>query len=121
MSDEVGSQSYGAAESVAGKWHLLDIAADEAHPSHHRVDLVFHADADQLRGAIVSRGSGAEIPLASVQFDGSVLRLQMQGPRDKDQAEMPFLVMHRTNGKFEGSWTPSGKMDRGLKLVRHRG
>ena len=115
MSDDIC-----VAESVAGKWHLLDIAADEAHLSHHRVDLVFHADADQLRGAIVSRGSGAEIPLACVQFDGSVLRLQMQGPRGKDQAEMPFLVMHQANGKFEGSWTPSGKMDRGLKLVRPR-
>jgi hypothetical protein len=119
MSDERW-QSSDAAESVAGKWHLLDLAADETHVPHHRVDLVFHADADHLRGAILSRGSGAETPLASVQLDGDILRLQMQAPKDKDQSEMPFLVMHRTNGKFEGSWTPSGKMDRGLKLVRHR-
>ena len=120
MSDNRSNSSH-AAESVAGKWHLLDVAADETHVSHHRVDLVFHADADQLRGAILSRGSGAEIPLASVQFDGDILRLQMRAPKDRDQVEMPFLVMHRTNGKFEGSWTPSGKMDRGLKLVRPRG
>ena len=119
MSDD-RLQSSDAAESVAGRWHLLDLAADETHVPHHRVDLVFHADADQLRGAILSRGSGAEIPLASVRLDGDILRLQMQAPKDRDQAEMPFLVMHRTNGKFEGSWMPSGKMDRGLKLVRHR-
>jgi hypothetical protein len=119
MSDEITSRST-EAESVAGKWHLLDIAADEARLPHHRVDLVFHAEADRLRGAILSRGSGAEIPLASVHFDGAVLRLQMQAPKDKDQAEMPFLVMHRTDGRFEGSWTPSGKMDRALKLVRNR-
>ena len=119
MSDD-RLQSSDAAESVAGKWHLLDLAADETHVPHHRVDLVFHADADQLRGAILSRGSGAEIPLASVQFDGDILRLQMRASRDGDQTELPFLVMHRTNGKFEGSWTPSGKMDRGLKLVRPR-
>jgi hypothetical protein len=120
MSDEGRSRSRDASESVVGKWHLLDLAADETHVPHHRVDLVFRADADQLRGAILSRGSGAEIPLASVQFDGDILRLQMHAPKDGQQADMPFLVMHRTNGKFEGSWTPSGKMDRGLKLVRQR-
>src|SRR5712692_11906584 len=101
MSDEIGSRSNDAAASVAGKWHLLDLAADETHVPHHRVDLVFHADADRLRGAILPRGSGAEIPLASVQFDGSILRLQMRAPKDKDQSEMPFLVMHRTDGKFQ--------------------
>ena len=121
MSNEVGSRSNDAEELVTGTWHLLDLGADETHVPHHRVDLVFHADADRLRGAILSRGSGAEIPLASVQFDGSTLRIQMQAAKDKDQSEMPFLVMHQTNGKFEGSWAPSGKMDRGLKLVRHRG
>ena len=48
MSDD-RLQSSDAAESVAGKWHLLDLAADETHVPHHRVDLVFHADADRLR------------------------------------------------------------------------
>ena len=76
MSDD-RLQSSDAAESVAGKWHLLDLAADETHVPHHRVDLVFHADADQLRGAILSRGSGAEIPLASVQLDGDTLRFDV--------------------------------------------
>jgi hypothetical protein len=120
MSDEGRSRSRDAAESVAGKWHLLDLAADETHVPHHRVDLVIHADSDELRGAILSRGSGAEIPLACVQFDGDILRLQMKASNDGDQAGMPFLVMHRINGKFEGTWMPSGRMDRGLKLIRQR-
>jgi len=120
MSDDAGSRSNAALELVAGKWHLVDVAADEAHIPHHRVDLIFHADADQLRGAILSRVSGHEIPLATVQFDGDVLRLQMMAPKDQDQSDMPFLVMHRTNGHFEGAWIPAGPTARDLKLVRNR-
>ena len=118
MSDDADSAPNATLDSVAGKWHLVDLAADETHIPHHRVDLIFHADADRLRGAILSRVSGHEIPLASVQFDGDVLRLQMTAAKDMDQADMPFLVMHPTNGHFEGSWMPSGRMDRALKLIR---
>jgi hypothetical protein len=121
MSDDADSRSDATLESVAGKWHLVDLAADETHIPHHRVDLIFHADADRLRGAILTRASGHEIPLASVQFDGDVLRLQMTAAKDMDQADMPYLVMHRVNGHFEGSWTPSGRMDRALKLIRTPG
>jgi hypothetical protein len=120
MSDESGSRSNAAADSVAGKWCLVDLAADEAHIPHHRVDLIFHADATHLRGAILSRVSEHEIPLASVQFDGDVLRLQMMAPKDRDQSEMPFLILHRTNGHFEGGWSPAGPTARDLKLVRNR-
>src|SRR5438046_2389969 len=74
MSDDADSRSDAMLESVAGKWYLVDLAADEAHVSHHRVDLIFHADANRLRGAILTRASGQEIPLASVQFDGDILR-----------------------------------------------
>src|SRR3989442_9735697 len=88
MSDEADSRSDATLESVAGKWHLVDLAADETHIPHHRVDLIFHADADRLRGAILTRASGHEIPLASVQFDGDVLRLQMTAAKDMDQADM---------------------------------
>jgi hypothetical protein len=120
MSDDDGSPSNATRESVAGKWYLVDLAADETRIPHHRVDLIFHAEADQLRGAILSRVAGDETPLASVDFDGDVLRLQMQAPKDGNQSEMPYLVMHRTNGHFEGSWSPAGRMDRDLKLVRSR-
>jgi len=61
-----------------------------------------------------------QIPLASVQFDGSVLRLQMQAPEGKTQTEMPTLVMRTTNDKFEGCWMKSATEQLGpnLKLVR---
>ena len=53
MSDDHSESSY-APESVTGKWHLLDLAADETHVPHHRVDLVFHADADWHGPAVAS-------------------------------------------------------------------
>jgi hypothetical protein len=85
--------------AIVGKWHLLDIAADETDIPQHRMDLVFH---DQSRGAILRRDNGEEIPLAAVRFNGTILQLQMAAPSGKPKAEMPWLSMVLTGGRFEG-------------------
>ncbi len=105
---------------ITGKWHLLDIAADEMNLPQHRVDLVFHTQPEGYRGAILRRDNGEEIPLAAVQFDGTILRLQMAAPSGKPQAEMPWLSMVLTGGGFEGSYQDSTGAPMGgkLKLVR---
>ena len=107
-------------EAISGKWHLLDGAADEIDIPMHRVDLMFHSDAGQFRGTILNRLNDNDIPLASLQFDGLTLELQMQAPDGKTQAEMPILVMRTANGKFEGYWMKSATESLGpkLKLVR---
>ena len=107
-------------EAITGKWHLLDGAADEIDIPMHRVDLMFHSDAGQFRGAILNRLNGKEIPLASLQFDGLTLELQMQATDGKTQAEMPILVMRAANVKFEGYWMKSATESLGpkLKLLR---
>jgi hypothetical protein len=99
--------------AIIGKWHLLDIAADETNIPQPRMDLVFH---DQSRGAILRRDNGEEIPLAGVQFDGTILRLQMAAPRGNAQAEMPWLSMVLTGGRFEGSYQDSTGAPMGVKL-----
>ncbi len=106
-------------DAIIGKWHLLDIAADEMNIPQHRVDFVFH---DRSNGAILRRDTGKEVPLAAVQFDGAVLRLQMSSPRGSPQGEMPWLSMVLTGDRFEGCHQDSAGTPMGvkLKLVRAR-
>ena len=120
MNNMVSSGAHSPSEAIAGKWHLVDRAADEAHVPSHRVDLVFYSEGGRLRGAILNRLNGQGIPLASLEFDGSVLRLLMQAPEGRFQAEMPTLVMRTINDKFEGCWMKAGTEQLGpnLKLVR---
>jgi len=98
-------------DTITGKWHLLDIAADERNIPLHRVDLVFYAEENGFRGAVVDLVNGGEHPLAMLQFDGSTLKLQMQ-------ADMPILVMHPLGEKFEGYWMTERLRKLKLKLVR---
>jgi hypothetical protein len=106
---------------IYGKWHLLGEKENEVHIPQHRMDLLFKEDNGYLRGAIINRNDGSEIPLAKVVFTGSTLHVQMHAPSGKDQAEMGTLVMIvSTDHKFEGYWrNPEGApMGPKLKLIR---
>ena len=98
-------------DTIAGKWHLLHIAADECNIPLHRVDLVFYAEDNGFRGAVVDRVIGSEHPLAMLQFDGSTLKLQMQ-------TDTPMLVMHPLGEKFEGCWMTDRLRKFKLKLLK---
>jgi len=107
-------------ERLTGKWHLLDSAADELQIPQHRMDLVFDATGSCLKGAILSRIDAKEFPLAVIEFEGATLRLQMEAPNGKSQADMPWLVMTLAKDKFEGYWLNSATKATGpkLKLIR---
>ena len=49
--------------SLAGRWHLVAAECPENEIPQHRVDFVFHDEPAGLRGAILSRRDGSEIPL----------------------------------------------------------
>jgi hypothetical protein len=107
-------------DAIQGEWHLLDPAADEVNVPQHRMDLRFKKSSGELKGAILSRRDGSEIPLASSEFDGSTLRFTMAAPKGKTQSEMPIMVMTWTGVKFEGYWKNGAGETMGpkLKLVR---
>jgi hypothetical protein len=105
--------------SIAGLWHLLASTQDEGDLPAHRVDLVFRDDADGLRGAMVLRIAGREVPLRHLSFDGRELRLQM-GITAGTGVEPPFLVMTAVDDHFEGGWDSPIAPPIRLKLVRSR-
>jgi hypothetical protein len=107
-------------ERLTGKWHLLDFAADESQIPRHRMDLAFDATDSCLKGAILSRIDAKEIPLAEIEMVGATLRLQMEAPNGKSQADMPWLVMTLAKHKFEGYLMNSANEAIGpkLKLIR---
>ena len=118
------NQSQTNAVILAGKWHLLDSAADESTIPHHRVDLIFKTDGEQLKGAMLNRVTGEEMPLAEVGFDGSTLQIQMQASSEIEQAAMPTLVMTALGDKWEGHWRNSDGEDpvnMRLKIIKARG
>ncbi len=108
-----------------GKWLLLGAGEKPGRKPVHGVQLVFRQDSDGLHGAIVKWGSGDEIPLASLHFDGSTLRLQMQ-PDEGYAGELPTLTMEAVDDQFEGYWVNArGEREGGLrspklKLVRYQ-
>jgi PhnB protein len=93
----------------------LDAPEDELPP--HRLDLVFRDDTAGLIGAVLLR-SGNEIPLQSLTFSGTELRLQLRPPDFAPDTEMPFLVMTPAGDRFEGRWNSPETADIPLKLVR---
>jgi hypothetical protein len=107
---------------LAGKWHLLNAAADEIHIPHHRVDLLFKMDQEHLAGAILNRVTGEEMPLAEVNFDGSILQLRMCARSETEPSSMPTLVLSAGKDRFEGQWREEdGEVfDAKLKLIRAR-
>lgn len=109
-------------DAIAGDWHLLDESADERNIPGHRMDLRFRYDAGHLRGAVLSRLNGAEMPIVhDASFNGRVLTLQLAAPPDQSQAQMPLLLMHVVNDALVGQWEHGGaKMEPVMKLVRIR-
>jgi hypothetical protein len=103
---------------VIGKWHLLRYGENEFPIPRHRMDLLFRKEGAELKGAILSRSTGEEIPLAFAKFDGSTLRLQMKAPPGQEQTAM--LTMKKAGTEFEGHWMKSETEPTGplLKLVR---
>jgi hypothetical protein len=101
-------------ESVDGKWCLIGESEDELNiPAHHGA-FVFRQDGGSLRGALINRVTGAEVPLDRLQFDGTILQLRLP-----DQPIEYLLVMTRTGKKFEGSWMNAAeRVGPKLKLVR---
>ena len=106
--------------TLAGRWHLVAAECPDDEIPSHRVDLIFYDDTSGLRGAILSRVDHSEVPLQSVAFDGFELRLQMGVSPAQPASEPPFLVMKRTEGRFEGGWARPGVEHIRLKLVRAR-
>jgi hypothetical protein len=115
-------QHEGREQSLAGRWHLFGAELPDSPLPDHRVDLVFYDDDAGLRGAMQARGGSQELPLRSVTFDGTELRLQ---PATMPNAALlddpPFLVMRPVAGRFEGSWDMPGAEHIRLKLVRASG
>src|SRR3990170_6610973 len=96
--------------SLAVRWHLVAAESAENQIPRHRVDLVFHDEPAGLRGAVLSRRDGREIPLQAVTFSGEELRLKMSVRPGQPAAAPPFLVMAPVADRFEGGWeTPGAK------------
>jgi hypothetical protein len=105
---------------LVGRWHLVAVDCPDDQIPHHRVDLVFHDEPTGLRGAILSRADGSEIPLQSVAFTGEELRLRMSKMSSEAAPDPPFLVMAAVADGFEGGWEVPGMEHIRLKLVRAR-
>ena len=105
--------------SLDGRWHLVAAECPDDQLPQHRVDLVFHDETTGLRGAILSRNDGSEIPLHAVAFSGVELRLKMSAA-GQPAADSPFLVMAPVADRFEGGWDQPGTEHIRLKLVRAR-
>ena len=106
--------------SLAGRWHLVASECPDDQIPDHRVDLVFHDEPGGLRGAVLSRGDGREVPLHSVTLIGPELRLRMSVPPGRLDADLPYLVMRAVANRFEGAWDSPGPEHIRLKLVRAR-
>jgi hypothetical protein len=119
MKQNSGTQDDLRTATIVGKWYLTDFKANETKVPDHRVDLIFYAEGNGYRGAILST-SGLEIPLASVHFDGVTLRFQMTTESTIPQTEMPWFVATLVSGRFEGYYQNSSNTTVGpkLKLVR---
>jgi hypothetical protein len=110
---------------ASGTWLLLGAGENPERKHVHGVQLVFRQEIDGLRGAIVKWKTGDEIPLASLHFDGSALRVQMQ-PDEDYAGEVPVLTMQLVEDRFEGYWMNSngermhGPQAPKLKLVRYQ-
>ena len=103
--------------SLDGVWHLFAAELPDDQIPQHRVDLVFHDEPGGVRGAILSRRDGSEVPLHTVAFSGTELRLKMSAP-GQPAADPPFLVMVPVADRFEGGWDAPGTEHIRLKLIR---
>jgi len=104
--------------SLDGRWHLIAAECPDDEIPQHRVDLAFHDEQSGLRGAIVSRADGSEMPLESIAFDGQELRLRMAAAPGPCAPTPPFLVMAAVAERFEVGWDLPAMRHIRLKLVR---
>jgi hypothetical protein len=102
---------------LAGQWHLVAAECAEDELPEHRVDLVFHDEPAGLRGAILSRVDGREVPLHSVTLNGPELRLRMSVPQGQPDVEMPCLVLRSVADRFEGAWDTPGTEHIRIKMI----
>jgi hypothetical protein len=107
-----------ARESLAGRWHLVAADCPPGQLPNHCVDLVLYDDTAGLRGAILARHHGRELPLHVVTFDGVELRLKMGLAPGQLPSDTPFLVMVSVDDHFEGAWDVPTVERLRLKLVR---
>jgi len=104
--------------SLSGRWHLIPADWSGAGVPQHRMDLVFHDEPAGLRGAVLSRRDGSELPLGSLTFDGAELRLKMRSVEGQPASESPVLALKPVADHFEGAWEQPGAEHLRLKLVR---
>jgi len=107
--------------SIAGRWTLVPVEADEQNLPVHRVDFDFREGPEGLHGVVLNRFAGAEIPLQTLTFDGTTLRLQMSPPPNRDMDPLPFLVMTAVGDRFdrfEGRWDMKSAARLHLKLLK---
>ena len=114
----MAGQSGESGDLVAGRWHLVAADCPEDQIPDHRVDFVFHNEPAGLRGVVLSRVDGREIPLHTVAFNGAELRLRMAVRPSQTTADPPFLVMTPVGDRFEGAWDGPGIPHIRLKLIR---
>src|SRR5205809_7298992 len=75
--------------SLAAPCHLVAAGCPKDQIRQHRVDLVFHDQPDGVRGAVLDRRDGSEVPLQTITFNGEQIRLKMSAPRDQTAADTP--------------------------------
>lgn len=107
----------GSTLTFDGRWHLVPASVPDGQIPAHRMDLIFFDEPSGLRGAVLSRVDGSEVPLHSVTFDGSELRLRIGSSSIPKSAESPYLIMRASVDRFEGAWDGPGAHVP-LKLVR---
>jgi hypothetical protein len=73
-----------------------------------------------LRGSMLSRIDDRELPLDSITFDGSELRLRMSVASIGPNREPPYLVMRAVADDFVGGWDTPEVKGILLKLIRAR-
>ena len=92
-------------------WHLIHESGDAENLPDHRMDLRFSVESDELRAAVVSRASGADLASSvyRASFADGTLELQLAAPSDEAQADMPVLQMRSPGDVLKGQWNVSGQ------------
>ncbi|MBK9239762.1 MAG: hypothetical protein IPL75_05760 [Acidobacteria bacterium] len=110
-------------DAISGTWHLVGQEADEVNIPQHRVDLRFVQDQDNIRGSVLNRVTGEEMPMIRhASFDGERLEVAMIASVGQEHTEPTTLVMTVDGTRLLGHWQHRGvPMGPRLKLVRARG
>lgn len=103
---------------ILGRWHLVPADADIADTSVHRVTFDIREGDEGLYGVVVGRFRDMELPLQTLNFDGTTLRLQMTPPAGRPIDALPFLVMTWNGERFDGQWDMPSAAHLHLKMVR---